>query len=46
MASSYPGGFYEIYVSCDLQTAEGRDVKGHYKRARAGETLHEIAPLR
>jgi bifunctional enzyme CysN/CysC len=35
--TSYPGGFHEIYVSCDLQTAEGRDVKGHYKRARAGE---------
>jgi bifunctional enzyme CysN/CysC len=35
--ASYPGGFHEIYVSCDLQTAEGRDVKGHYKRARAGE---------
>ncbi|MFY9860100.1 MAG: adenylyl-sulfate kinase, partial [Candidatus Cybelea sp.] len=28
---------HEVYVSCDLQTAEGRDVKGHYKRARAGE---------
>lgn len=32
-----PGSFHEIYVACDLQTAEQRDVKGHYKRARAGE---------
>jgi bifunctional enzyme CysN/CysC len=35
--ASYPGHFHEVYVSCDLQTAEGRDVKGHYKRARLGE---------
>jgi bifunctional enzyme CysN/CysC len=35
--ASYPGRFHEIYVSCDLKTAEGRDVKGHYKRARTGE---------
>ncbi len=35
--ASYPGRFHEIYVSCDLETAEQRDVKGHYKRARAGE---------
>ena len=35
--AAYPGKFHEIYVSCDLQTAELRDVKGHYKRARAGE---------
>ena len=35
-----PAGFYEIYVSCDLATAELRDVKGHYKRARAGEIAH------
>jgi adenylyl-sulfate kinase len=35
--ASYPGRFYEIYVACDLQTAEQRDVKGHYKRARLGE---------
>lgn len=35
--SAYPEAFYEIYVSCDLATAERRDVKGHYKRARAGE---------
>lgn len=35
--AAYPGRFFEIYISCDLQTAEQRDVKGHYKRARAGE---------
>jgi bifunctional enzyme CysN/CysC len=35
--AAYPGHFYEIYISCDLQTAESRDVKGHYKRARLGE---------
>jgi bifunctional enzyme CysN/CysC len=38
--AAYPQGFYEIYVSCDLPTAEGRDVKGHYKRARLGEIAH------
>jgi adenylylsulfate kinase-like enzyme len=27
-------------VSCDLITAEGRDVKGHYGRARRGELAH------
>lgn len=32
-----PGRFHEIYVACDLETAEKRDVKGHYRRARAGE---------
>jgi bifunctional enzyme CysN/CysC len=35
--AAYPGRFFEIYIQCDLQTAEQRDVKGHYKRARAGE---------
>ncbi|MBV8374648.1 MAG: adenylyl-sulfate kinase [Candidatus Eremiobacteraeota bacterium] len=35
--AAYPEHFYEIYVSCDLQTAESRDVKGHYRRARLGE---------
>ncbi len=34
---AYPGHFYEVFVSCDLETAERRDVKGHYKRARLGE---------
>ncbi|HEU5478325.1 MAG TPA: adenylyl-sulfate kinase, partial [Candidatus Tumulicola sp.] len=35
--AAYPGRFFEIYISCDLETAESRDVKGHYKRARLGE---------
>jgi len=30
-------GFDEIYVGCDLKTAEERDVKGLYRKARAGE---------
>ncbi len=38
--AAYPNGFYEIYVSCDLATAERRDVKGHYQRARRGELAH------
>jgi len=29
--------FVECYVSTDLETCEGRDVKGLYKKARAGE---------
>ena len=35
--AAYPSAFYEIYVECDLATAEQRDVKGHYRRARSGE---------
>lgn len=31
------GEFVEIYVDTPLAVAEGRDVKGLYKRARAGE---------
>jgi len=38
--SAYPSAFHEIYVSCDLGTAERRDVKGHYQRARRGELAH------
>ncbi|MBV8639529.1 MAG: adenylyl-sulfate kinase [Candidatus Eremiobacteraeota bacterium] len=38
--AAYPNGFNEIYVSCDLATAERRDVKGHYQRARRGELAH------
>ena len=38
--AAYPNGFHEIYVSCDLGTAEKRDVKGHYERARRGELAH------
>jgi len=31
------GDFVEVYVAADLETCEGRDVKGLYKKARAGE---------
>ncbi len=32
-----PGDFVEVYVCASLATCEGRDVKGLYQRARAGE---------
>lgn len=31
------GDFLEIYCACPLETCEQRDVKGLYRRARAGE---------
>jgi len=31
------GDFLEIYCDSSLEVCEGRDVKGLYKRARAGE---------
>ncbi|WP_204102482.1 MULTISPECIES: adenylyl-sulfate kinase [Spirulina sp. CCY15215] len=31
------GNFVEVYVNAPLETCEKRDVKGLYKRARAGE---------
>ena len=31
------GEFIEIYCSADLAVCEGRDVKGLYKKARAGQ---------
>ena len=31
------GDFFEVYVDASLETCEGRDVKGLYKKARAGE---------
>lgn len=31
------GDFLEIYCHCPIEVCEGRDVKGLYKRARAGE---------
>ncbi|MDB4098939.1 adenylyl-sulfate kinase [Candidatus Thioglobus sp.] len=31
------GDFIEIYCKASLEVCEGRDVKGLYKRARAGE---------
>jgi adenylylsulfate kinase len=32
-----PGEFIEVYVSVSLETAEKRDPKGLYKKARAGQ---------
>ena len=32
-----PSDFIEIYCQCDLEICESRDVKGLYKKARAGE---------
>jgi adenylylsulfate kinase len=34
------GDFIEIYCRCPLEVCEQRDVKGLYKRARAGEIAH------
>lgn len=31
------GDFLEIYCRCPVEICEQRDVKGHYRRARAGE---------
>ena len=31
------GDFVEIYCKCDIGVCEGRDVKGLYKKARAGD---------
>ncbi|HTW95748.1 MAG TPA: adenylyl-sulfate kinase, partial [Tepidisphaeraceae bacterium] len=36
-ASSKPGEFVEVYVNVSLATAEKRDPKGLYKKARAGQ---------
>ena len=32
-----PEDFVEVYCHCSLEVCEGRDVKGMYRRARAGE---------
>lgn len=32
--------FYEVYVSTSLEVCETRDVKGLYKKARAGKIAH------
>jgi adenylylsulfate kinase len=32
-----PGDFIEIFVDCPVEVCEQRDVKGLYKKARAGE---------
>ncbi len=34
------GQFFEIFVDTPLEVAEARDVKGLYKKARAGELKH------
>lgn len=34
------GDFIEVYVKCSLEICEERDVKGLYKKARAGEIPH------
>jgi adenylylsulfate kinase len=31
-----PGDFLEVYVDCPIEVCESRDLKGLYKRARAG----------
>lgn len=36
-ASVKPGEFIEVYVNVSLETAEKRDPKGLYKKARAGQ---------
>jgi adenylylsulfate kinase len=36
-ANLKPGEFIEVYVSVSLETAEKRDPKGLYKKARAGQ---------
>jgi adenylylsulfate kinase len=36
-ASNKPGEFVEVYVNVSLETAEKRDPKGLYKKARAGQ---------
>ena len=34
------GNFYEVYCNSSIETCESRDVKGLYKKARAGEIPH------
>jgi len=34
------GEFFEIFVDTPLALAEARDVKGLYRKARAGEIAH------
>ena len=29
--------YFEVYVNCPIEVCESRDVKGLYKKARAGE---------
>lgn len=34
------GKFVEVYVRCPIEVCEKRDVKGHYRLARAGRLKH------
>ena len=34
------GEFVEVHIDAPLQVAEARDVKGLYRKARAGELKH------
>jgi bifunctional enzyme CysN/CysC len=34
-----PGTFIEVYVDTPLEICEGRDPKGHYRKARLGELM-------
>lgn len=34
------GDFYEVYCNSSLETCEQRDIKGLYKKARAGDIPH------
>lgn len=34
--------FFEVYVNAPLEVCESRDVKGLYKKARAGEIKGDI----
>ncbi|MBV8780696.1 MAG: adenylyl-sulfate kinase [Phycisphaerae bacterium] len=36
-AANKPGEFIEVYINVSLETAEKRDPKGLYKKARAGQ---------
>ena len=35
-----PGEFFEVHIDAPLEAAEARDVKGLYKKARAGQLAH------
>jgi adenylylsulfate kinase len=39
-----PGNFIEVYCRCPLEVCESRDVKGIYRRARAGE-IHDFTGI-
>lgn len=43
-ALTAPGHFVEVYVDTPIEVAEGRDVKGLYKKARSGQ-LHDFTGI-